>query len=592
MRFVPLLPLLVGVLLLGAAAQDPDMFSEDAIARELSTMFPSDSPPSKCMLKRLKSVNAFLWAFPLVNTARSFAASGFGTQFQAEDMNSFKWQSQLSNSNVNTIVSPNVNTLYGPAFFDLTAGAIELTVSDTLGRYYSLQCMDFWGFTFGRIGFSDATDVDSARALTLQFSVAAPALSDSPACSSTIAAAALILKSTSIGWNLLRLAASSRNFQNSSSIIVTNSNWSTSPTIGSTDTRAPVTQYHIMEVTAPQTTGRDDMHRKILIAQKQQLEFKLVRLDSNSNYAATQLEHTQQIFHNIHKASVVPTSARLPPVPGKRPLKRPRSIELPKSGFVYASRDGGSSASSSCSSQSSSSVCFTTDSPGQRDANSSDRIQNLIIQSHAVSVPLKIRSPPQEISTDQPTLPRSTSADTSFFYSDPDILGSQASQPSSSLSRSSSLSLAARRSFASRLSVHVRPPVSPTLPAQANPAEPSNHVSTSLPQPQQPHHKCPSQDSCQADESISQSQLSDGTAMTCIHQSQEEASFSRQKVDGWFSKCRGCAQLTGKLYSSHRQEIPFCQCCTFLLKRLHPSQEEKVQEHLAAIHVSWLKDGL
>jgi hypothetical protein len=32
--------------------------------------------------------------------------------------------------------------LYGPGFLDLSHGPINITVPDTNGRYYVLQCMD------------------------------------------------------------------------------------------------------------------------------------------------------------------------------------------------------------------------------------------------------------------------------------------------------------------------------------------------------------------------------------------------------------------------------------------------------------------
>ena len=57
-------------------------------------------------------------------------------------MNSILWQTTPNTAGYDTIVSPNVNVLYGPGFLDLSHGPINITVPDTNGRYYVLQCMD------------------------------------------------------------------------------------------------------------------------------------------------------------------------------------------------------------------------------------------------------------------------------------------------------------------------------------------------------------------------------------------------------------------------------------------------------------------
>ncbi|GAX79121.1 hypothetical protein CEUSTIGMA_g6561.t1 [Chlamydomonas eustigma] len=107
-----------------------------------------DSPD----LKRLSIVatDAFLWSFPLVNTAPNFKNS----IASISQMNQIQWNHVPNNASFNTIVSPNVNVLYGPRFLDLTSGSVQISVPNTSGRYYVLQCMDFWGFTFARIGFT------------------------------------------------------------------------------------------------------------------------------------------------------------------------------------------------------------------------------------------------------------------------------------------------------------------------------------------------------------------------------------------------------------------------------------------------------
>ena len=57
-------------------------------------------------------------------------------------MNSILWLNTTSTAGHDYVVTPSVDMLYGPGFLDLSRGPINITVPDTNGRYYVLQCMD------------------------------------------------------------------------------------------------------------------------------------------------------------------------------------------------------------------------------------------------------------------------------------------------------------------------------------------------------------------------------------------------------------------------------------------------------------------
>ena len=112
------------------------------IAAAIKAKIAQDHPQEPKAVKGniYQAAMAFLWAFPLANTAPNFVSSDFGAT--SSTMNSFMWQSTPNNASYNSIVSPNVNVLYGPGFFDLTHGPIKIAVPNTAGRYYVLQCMN------------------------------------------------------------------------------------------------------------------------------------------------------------------------------------------------------------------------------------------------------------------------------------------------------------------------------------------------------------------------------------------------------------------------------------------------------------------
>ena len=60
---------------------------------------------------------------------------------------------------------------------------------------------------------------------------------------------------------------------------------------------------------------------------------------------------------------------------------------------------------------------------------------------------------------------------------------------------------------------------------------------------------------------------------------------------GWFLKCRGCAQLTGGTFMIQQQNIPCCCACLQKLFLMPKLQRRPCKEQLVAIHVAWTRSG-
>jgi len=90
---------------------------------------------------------AYIWGFPLVLNNTLYKASlksGVPT-------NRFVVQAFLSTPAVNA-AGPNVDTLYGSTWLDLSKEPQVIVVPDTHGRYYSIQLVDAYGNSFAYIG--------------------------------------------------------------------------------------------------------------------------------------------------------------------------------------------------------------------------------------------------------------------------------------------------------------------------------------------------------------------------------------------------------------------------------------------------------
>ncbi len=91
--------------------------------------------------------DAFIWGFPLVISDTLFR----GAVERAENLNRFVVQGTLSTPAFN-VPGPNVDTLYGSAWLNLTGGPKVISVPDTEDRYYSIQLVDAYGNSFAYIG--------------------------------------------------------------------------------------------------------------------------------------------------------------------------------------------------------------------------------------------------------------------------------------------------------------------------------------------------------------------------------------------------------------------------------------------------------
>jgi hypothetical protein len=91
--------------------------------------------------------DAYIWGYPLVVDNHLFDAAGKDRTAP----NRFVVQDRLSTPAVNA-AGPNVDTLYGSTWLDLSAEPQIIIVPDTHDRYYSIQLVDAYGNSFAYIG--------------------------------------------------------------------------------------------------------------------------------------------------------------------------------------------------------------------------------------------------------------------------------------------------------------------------------------------------------------------------------------------------------------------------------------------------------
>jgi hypothetical protein len=91
--------------------------------------------------------DAAIWGLPLVQTGRYIKLA------QAK---SIRWNQLYLNQTLATpslkVPGPNIDTIYGFAWLDLSSGPLVLDVPDTADRYYSIQLMDAYENTFAYVG--------------------------------------------------------------------------------------------------------------------------------------------------------------------------------------------------------------------------------------------------------------------------------------------------------------------------------------------------------------------------------------------------------------------------------------------------------
>src|SRR5215469_6704762 len=92
--------------------------------------------------------DAYIWGFPLVLMKEYFDLASR----QKYEVNRFMLSTRLSTSDDRVAIGPNVDTLYGFAWIDLSGGPQVLHVPDTAGRYYSIQLIDGYANVFTYVG--------------------------------------------------------------------------------------------------------------------------------------------------------------------------------------------------------------------------------------------------------------------------------------------------------------------------------------------------------------------------------------------------------------------------------------------------------
>eukprot|EP00798_Chlamydomonas_sp_ICE-L_P017753 gene17754-24114_t len=325
----------------------------------------------------------------------------------------------------------------------------------------------------------------------------------------------------------------------------------------------------------------------------------------------------------LKKAHSTSISAGLPPVPGKRrALKRPRSVHLPKDNCYASTRDGPSSTSSD---QSCYAACvgFEAASPADDNISISYQTDKLVRSAHAQnSIQWGLHSTSSLSRVDSNTLNNSnlaagytaatttTTANTPFTTSSSQDLDERGSSYKTLAGHSLPRSLSARRGrFPQSLSVHVTPTAA-AVPPKA-PSSLPNHLPSSklhsggheqgevrlLPgEPTGTNQAKPTEQGPGAlgrSQSLSQSQLSNSSvAMNNYHQLQHPPTSKAcacPESCGWFSKCRGCAQLTGRTYATAGGDVPFCGCCTQHLSGMQEGDKQRFEKQLQVIHEGWLK---
>ena len=101
------------------------------------------------------AVEAYLYLYPLVvmdYTRRQLTNVPPGTPGIAAPMNTFAASRGFPTPAMHSVPRPNFDTLYSPAWVDLTAGPVLLTTPATRGRYFLASILDMWSEVFASLG--------------------------------------------------------------------------------------------------------------------------------------------------------------------------------------------------------------------------------------------------------------------------------------------------------------------------------------------------------------------------------------------------------------------------------------------------------
>jgi len=92
--------------------------------------------------------DAYVWGYPLLLMKDYFELA----LRQKHEANRFLLSTRLSTADDRVAIGPNVDTLYGFAWLDLSSDPQILHVPDTAGRYYSIQLIDGYANVFTYVG--------------------------------------------------------------------------------------------------------------------------------------------------------------------------------------------------------------------------------------------------------------------------------------------------------------------------------------------------------------------------------------------------------------------------------------------------------
>jgi hypothetical protein len=101
------------------------------------------------------AVEAYLFLYPLVvmdYTRRQLTNVPPGRPGIAAPMNVFAADPGFPTPAMRSVPRPNFDTLYSPAWVDLTAGPVLLETPDTHGRYFLASILDMWTEVFASLG--------------------------------------------------------------------------------------------------------------------------------------------------------------------------------------------------------------------------------------------------------------------------------------------------------------------------------------------------------------------------------------------------------------------------------------------------------
>jgi len=101
------------------------------------------------------AVEAYLFLYPLVvmdYTRRQLTNVPPGRPGIAAPMNVFAADPGFPTPAMRSVPRPNFDTLYSPAWVDLTAGPVLLDTPDTHGRYFLASILDMWTEVFASLG--------------------------------------------------------------------------------------------------------------------------------------------------------------------------------------------------------------------------------------------------------------------------------------------------------------------------------------------------------------------------------------------------------------------------------------------------------